>query len=411
MAAVGRHTIVSGLDIGTSKVTCLVGEINQENHIEITGKGTSPSQGVKKGIVVDIGETVKSIQQAVREAERSSGFKIHSVFVNVTGEHIASINSHGIITLANEAKEITEEDMRRSIEAAKVVSLPADREVIHVIPRGFAVDGQNGIKNPVGMLGMKLEANTHIVTGTVTFLHNLTKCVELAGLEIEENGMVLQPLASSLSVLNDAEKELGIILLDIGGGTTDLAIFRNKHIYHTSVLPVGGYHITNDLAVAFKLSPTEAERIKIEFGHADPSQILEDEAIEVTTLSGVKESISRKAIAEKISPRIEEIFALVKTEMDKAAREFSLAGLILTGGTSLLPGLSTVAKQILKLPIRVGYPLPLNGSVNDAIHNPQYSTGVGLLVYAGKNLNSQKVYRKRESFLARMFRNLFKDFF
>lgn len=411
MVAVGKHTIVSALDVGTSKVCCLIGEVAQDGHVEIIGRGAHPSHGVKKGIVVDIAETVNAIQSAVREAEKAAGFKLNSVFVGVTGDHISSLNSHGVITLAHEAKEIAEEDVRRSVEAAKVVSLPAEREVIHVIPRGFTIDGHNGIRNPVGMLGMRLEANTHIVTGMVTFLHNLTKCVELAGLEIEENGLVLQPLASSLSVLNDAEKELGILLLDIGAGTTDMAVFHHKHIYHTSALPVGGNHITNDLAVAFKLSPEEAERVKINYGCAVPSQVSEEEKVEVTTLSGTKETLSRRGVAEKIAPRVEEMFAYVKSEMERAMKDGTLAGVTLTGGTSLLPGISEVASDILKMPVRLGYPEPSSGPLSEAIHSPEYSAGVGLVVYAAKQMQSRKLYRKRESVLAKAFRSLFREFF
>lgn len=411
MVAVKKHMIVSGLDVGTTKVCCLIGEIGNDGNLEIIGKGIAPSHGVKKGVVVDIAETVKSIQLAAQEAERGAGFKLHSVFVGVTGEHISSINSHGVITLAHEPKEVVEDDVRRAVEAAKVVSLPAEREVIHVIPRGFTLDGQNGVKNPVGMLGMRLEVNTHIVTGMGTFLHNLTKCVETAGLEIEENGLVLEPLASSLSVLNEAEKELGILLIDIGGGTTDLAVFRNRHIFHSSVIPVGGNHVTYDLAVAFRLSPEEAERVKVSYGSAVPSQISEEDKIEVTTLSGMKESISRRQVAETIAPRMEELFALIKREIEQLPKDSSLAGVTITGGTSLLPGISDVAAEILKFPVRVGYPQPSTGTLNDAIHNPAYSTGVGLVIYGAKSLQNRRLYRRRETFLAKAFRSLFREFF
>lgn len=408
---VKKHTIVSGLDVGTSKVCCIVGEIGNDGNLEIIGKGVTPSSGMKKGVVVDIAETVKSIQSAVHEAERGAGFKLHSVFVGVTGDHISSINSHGVITLAHEPKEIVEEDVRRAVEAAKVVSLPSDREVIHVIPRGFTLDGQSGVKNPVGMLGMRLEVNTHIVTGTVTFLHNLTKCVESAGLEIEENGLVLQPLASSLSVLNEAEKEMGILLVDIGGGTTDLAVFRSRYICHTSVLPIGGNHITHDLAVAFRLSPEEAERVKVGYGSAVPNQISEDERVEVTSLSGVRESLTRRSIAEKIAPRVEELVTLIKQELDQLPKEVSLAGVTITGGTSLLPGIVDVAQDILKFPVRLGYPQPANGVMNEAIHGPAYSTGVGLVIYGAKNIQSRKLYQRRETFMSKVVRSLFREFF
>jgi cell division protein FtsA len=411
MVAVAKRTIVSALDIGTTKVCCLIGEVGPDGRVEVVGKGVHSSKGVKKGIVVDIGETVLAIQKAVQEAERSAGFKLHTVFVGVTGEHISSLNSHGVITLAHEAKEIMEEDVRRSVEAAKVVSLPAEREVLHVIPRGFTLDGQDGIRNPVGMLGMRLEADTHIITGMTTFLHNLTKCVESAGLEIEENGLVLAPLASSLSVLNEAEKTMGILLLDIGGGTTDLAVFHNRAIFHTAVLPIGGHHITHDLAYAFKLSPEEAERVKLEFGSAISSPLSDEDKMEVTTLSGAKEMLSRKSISEKIVPRVEEIFALVKMELDRVAKDFALSGITLTGGTSLLPGISEVAGSIFKLPVRVAYPAPANASFGEELRKPEYASSLGLLVYGAKSVQNRKHYRKQESFLTRMFRSLFRELF
>lgn len=410
MAVIGKHQIVSALDVGTSKTCCVIGEIKSDGNIEFVGKGMAPTSGVKKGIVVDIEETVKSIQTAVREAERSSGIKPNPIFVGVTGEHVASVNSHGIITLSNEPKEIVEEDVRRAVEAAKVVSLPAEREVIHVIPRGFTIDGQNGVRNPVGMLGMRLEVNTHIVTGMITILHNLTKCIEMAGLDIEENGLVLQPLASSLSVLNEAEKELGMLLLDIGGGTTDLAIFRNRHIYHTSVLPIGGNHISQDLAVGFRLSPTEAERVKVTHGCALSSLVSEEERIEMTTLTGKKEMVLKRQIAEMIAPRVEELFALVKNEVDSLIKDSSLAGVTLTGGTSLLPGIVEVAQEILKLPVRIGYPRYSYEDQLDSLHNPIYSAAVGLVVYGAKSLESRKVYRRRESLFSKVFRTLFREF-
>jgi len=411
MVAVKKHMVVSGLDVGTSKVCCLIGEIGSDGNLEIIGKGSAPSLGVRKGVVVDISETVRSIQSAVSEAERGAGIKVHSVFVGVTGDHISSVNSHGVITLAHEPKEVVEEDVRRAVEAAKVVSLPSEREVIHVIPRGFTLDGQAGVKNPVGMLGMRLEVNTHIVTGMSTFLHNLTKCIETAGLEIEENGLVLQPLASSLSVLNEAEKELGILMVDLGGGTTDIAVFRNRHIFHTSALPLGGNHITHDLAVAFRLSPEEAERIKVNYGHAIPSQVQDDDRIEITTLSGSKEILSRRIVAEKIAPRVEELFTYIRHEIEQLPKDSSLAGVTLTGGTSMLPGIIEIGRDILKYPVRIGYPQSSAGSTITELQNPTYSTGVGLVIYGATSLQHRKIYRRRETFISKAFRSLFKEFF
>lgn len=411
MVAVKKHMVVSGLDVGTSKVCCLIGEVGTDGNLEIIGKGSAPSLGVRKGVVVDIAETVRSIQSAVHEAERGAGIKVNSVFVGVTGDHISSVNSHGVITLAHEPKEVVEDDVRRAVEAAKVVSLPSEREVIHVIPRGFTLDGQAGVKNPVGMLGMRLEVNTHIVTGMSTFLHNLTKCIETAGLEIEENGLVLQPLASSLSVLNDAEKELGILLVDLGGGTTDIAVFRNRHIFHTSALPLGGNHITHDLAVAFRLSPDEAERIKVNYGHAIPSQVSDDDRIEVTTLSGSKEVLSRRLVAEKIAPRVEELFTYIRHEIDELPKDTSLAGVTVTGGTSLLPGILEIARDILKYPVRIGFPQSSTSGAVTELQNPTYSTGVGLVIYGATSLQHRKIYRRRETFISKAFRTLFKEFF
>lgn len=413
-----KSQVVAGLDVGTSKVCCLVGEVGQDDHLEIVGKGVVPSTGLKKGVVVDVRETVRNIQQAVKDAERMAGYRVNQVYLGVTGEHISSINSHGMIAVANQVKEITNEDVNRVIDAAKIVSIPSDREVIHVIPRGFTIDGQNGVRNPVGMSGMRLEVETHIVTGVVTFLQNAQKCVHLAGLELEPNGVVLQPLASSLSVLNDAEKELGILLLDLGGGTTDLAIFKNGSICHTTVLPLGGNHVTYDIAVAFRLPMQEAERVKVEYGSALSETIGEEEVVEVTTLSGSREPISRKKLVETITPRIEEIFTFVKEEVERVMPypggvPRCVAGITLTGGASLLPGIQEVAQRILSVPVRIGGPSCLNGTTVE-LGSPPYSTGVGLILYGAK-ARQERRYRGGDGLMAKLFlgklRGWFRDFF
>ena len=393
-----KHDVVVGLDVGTTKVTCIIGEVASDNKIDIVGKGKSWSCGVKKGVVVNIDETVKSISRAVSEAERMAGYKINSVYVGVTGEHVSSINSHGVITVANGNKEIISEDVKRAIEAAKIISIPSEREVIHVIPGDFTIDGQSGVKNPVGMSGSRLSVDTHIVTGIVTFLNNVNKCVVSAGLEVEDNGLVLEPLASSLAVLQDAEKELGTLLIDIGGGTTDIAIFRQGYIWHTAALPVGGNHITYDIAVGFRLSLEEAERIKMNYGVASPLLIENEEIFQVTPLSkSIAETVTTQQLTDMIFPRVEEMFALVKTEINRVlTRDMTLAAVTLTGGAALLKGIDKVAEEVLELPVRVGLPTNING-MTDTVSNPIYSTGVGLVLYGAKMRQELKAMNRRET--------------
>lgn len=411
-----KHDVVVGLDVGTTKVSCIIGEVDPDNKIDIVGKGKSYSCGVKKGVVVNIDETVKSITKAVEEAERMAGYKVNSVYVGVTGEHISSINSHGVITVANGNKEIITDDVKRAVEAAKIISIPSEREVIHVIPGDFTIDGQSGVKNPVGMSGSRLEVDTHIVTGVVTFLNNVNKCVVSAGLEVEDNGLVLEPLASSLAVLQEAEKELGTLLIDIGGGTTDLAIFRQGNIWHTAALPIGGNHITYDIAVAFRLSLDEAELVKISHGYASPSIIEDEETIQVTPLSKTNtENITSRQLTEMIFPRVEEIFSLIKAEINRVlTKDMTLAAVTITGGTSLLKGIEKVAEEVLELPVRVGCPAKINGMA-DTVASPIYSTGVGLLLYGAKMRQELKAMGRRECLWNRgilgKFQNWWKEFF
>ncbi|MBI2265602.1 MAG: cell division protein FtsA [Armatimonadetes bacterium] len=392
---VPKNDVVVGLDIGTTKVCCVIGEVSREGNVEIVGNGSTPSSGMSKGVVLDIDKTVKSIEGAVAEAERMAGFNIGPVYAGVSGEHISSLNSHGVISVASSDKEIVEEDVKRVIEAAKVLSIPSDREVIHVIPRSFSIDGQNGVKNPVGMSGIRLEVDTHIVTGVSTFLQNVNKCVQKAGLELEGNAIVLEPVASSLAVLNEAEKELGTVLVDIGGGTTDIAVFLNGGIYHTAVLPVGGNHVSRDIAVAFRTPPEEAERVKIEYGWVSVEQVEEDQDFQISTLSqGEPESISLKRLAEIIEPRVEEILSLVKQEIFRVCgEEVFLAGVTLTGGTSLLKGMASFAEKVLGLPVRLGVPGNVPGMV-ESLKSPVYSTSVGLVLYGARNRQDRK-YRMR----------------
>lgn len=411
-----KHDVVAGLDVGTTKVTCIIGEVGSDNKIDIVGKGKSWSGGVKKGVVVNIDETVKSITRAVEEAERMAGYKINSVYVGVTGEHISSINSHGVITVANGNKEIIADDVKRAIEAAKIISIPSEREVIHVIPGDFIIDGQSGVKNPVGMSGSRLEVDTHIVTGVATFLNNVNKCVVSAGLEVEDNGLVLEPLASSLAVLQDAEKELGTLLIDIGGGTTDLAIFRQGSIWYTAALPIGGNHITYDIAVGFRLSLEEAERIKITYGKAAPQIFEDEETFQLTPLSKTNpETVTSKQLTDMIFPRVEELFALIKTEINRViTKDMTLAAVTLTGGASLLKGIEKVAEDVLELPVRVGLPANINGMA-DTVSNPIYATGVGLLLYGAKMRQELKAMGRRETLWNRgvlgKFQNWWKEMF
>ncbi len=391
----GGRRVVTGLDIGTTKICTIIAEITSESKVDIIGIGLAPSHGLRKGIVVDIDATSRAIKEAYKKAERMAGVNIDSAFVGIAGSHISSLNSHGVVAVTGEEKEIKQSDIQRVMEAAKIIPLSAEEEMIHVLAREFIVDGCAGIKDPLGMSGVRLEVETHIVTGSSTSIQNLVKSVLRAGLNVDD--IVLEPLASSESVLTEDEKELGVALVDMGGGTTDLIVFQEGSICYTSVLPVGGNHVSNDIAVGLRTPIAEAEKIKITSGCALKSMAGKDELIDIMTASGkTKRQVSRRSLCEVIEPRMQEIFTLVKRELDRVGpRDLTPAGVVLTGGASLLAGADELASQIVELPVRLGEPEHISG-LTDVIDNPVYinkgdkvpraifSTAVGLIEYGVK---------------------------
>ncbi len=376
-----RENIVVGLDIGTTKICAIVGEVKDDGRIDIIGIGSHPSKGLRKGVVVNIESTVESIKKAVEEAELMAGVDITSVYAGIAGGHIRSFNSRGVIAIKN--REITTTDIERVIDAAKAVAIPLDREVLHVLPQEFTVDDQDGIKEPLGMSGVRLEAEVHIITGAVTSAQNIVKSCNRAGLEVLD--IVLEPLASSYSVLSADEKELGVAVIDIGGGTTDIAIHMEGGIWHTAVLAIGGNHLTNDIAVGLRTPAGEAERIKIKYGCALTSLVRDDETIEVPSVGGRPPRIlSRQVLSEIIEPRVEEIFGLALREMLKAGMEERVAsGVVVTGGSAIMEGMPEAAEKVMEFPARRGVPMNIGGLV-DVVNSPMYATGVGLVMFGAQ---------------------------
>jgi cell division protein FtsA len=376
-----KEAVVVGLDIGTTKICAVVGQIN-EGQVDIIGLGTYPSKGLRKGVVVNIDSTVQSIKKAIEEAELMAGCQITSVYAGIAGGHIKWINSHGVIAVKN--REITSNDVKRVIDAASAVAIPMDREVIHIIPQEFIVDEQDGIRDPVGITGVRLEGRVHIVTGAITSAQNIIKCANRAGLDV--NDIVLEQLGSSEAVLMPEEKELGVAIIDLGGGTTDLVIFSNGAIKHTAVVALAGNHITNDISMGLRTPLEEAEKIKKRYGCALASMVQKDETIEVPSVGGRNPRVlSRQTLAEIIEPRVEEILTLVHHEVMKTGYANLIAsGIILTGGTAVLEGLPELAEQIFNLPVRRGIPIGIGGLV-DLVNSPMYATGVGLVLYGSKH--------------------------
>lgn len=376
-----KDSVVVGLDIGTTKICTVVGEIG-EGRVNIIGLGTHPSKGLRKGMVVNIDSTVQSIKKAVEEAELMADCHITSVYAGIAGGHIKGINSHGVIAVKN--REITPNDVRRVIDAASAVAIPMDREVIHIIPQEFIVDDQDGIKDPVGMSGVRLEGRVHIITGAISSAQNIIKCANRAGLDVDD--IVLEQLGSSEAVLTPEEKDLGVAIIDIGGGTTDLVVFSNDAIKHTAVVSLAGNHITSDISMGLRTPLEEAEKIKKRYGSALVSMVQKDETIEVPSVGGRKPRIlSRQTLAEIIEPRVEEILTLVHNEVMKTEYgDLIASGLILTGGTAILEGIPELAEQIFNLPVRRGTPLGIGGLV-DLVNSPIYATGVGLVLYGSRH--------------------------
>ncbi len=405
-----KNNIVVGLDIGTTKICAVVGEIKSDG-LDIIGIGKSPSKGLRKGVVVNIESTVNSIRKAVEEAEIIAGCEIKQVYAGIAGGHIKGINSNGVVAIKH--KEVRKEDVRRAIDAAKALVIPMDREIIHVLPQEFIVDDQDGIKDPIGISGVRLEARVHIVTGAVTSAQNIIKCANRAGLKVMD--FVLEQLASAEAVLSNDEKELGVALVDIGGGTTDIAIYSGGSVKYTSVLSLGGNNITNDIAIGLRTPVEEAERIKRKYGCALTSLIPKDEVIEVPTVGRRRSrSISRKLLGEIIEPRIEEILTLVKKEIIKSGYEDLLpSGVVLTGGASIMEGITEIAEDIFDMPVRRGIPGGIGG-LTDIVSSPIYSTGVGLVLYGMRNKDKDSFENGDDSLFLKIMKRMrewFKEFF
>lgn len=372
-----KHLLV-GIDIGTSKVVTIVGEVSPSGVVHIIGIGSSPSRGLKRGVVVNIDSTVQSIQRAIQEAELMAGCQIHSAYTGIAGSHIRSLNSHGIVAIKDQ--EVTQADVDRVIDAARAVAIPADQRILHILPQEFIIDNQDGIKEPIGMSGVRLEAKVHIVSGAVSAAQNVVKCVERCGLQVGD--VILEQLASSYAVLSEDEKELGVCLIDIGGGTTDIAIFTEGAIRHTAVIPIAGDQVTNDIAIALRTPTQNAEEIKLKHACAMVDLAEAHATFQVSSVGNRPgRQLSKKALAEVCEPRYEELFTLVRAEIRRSGFESLIAaGIVLTGGASMVPGVLDLAENIFKAPVRLGQPERVTGLV-DAVKNPQFATSVGLLLY------------------------------
>jgi len=398
-----------GLDIGTKKTVAIIGEITEEQKVEIIGIGVAESRGIRKGVVVNLEETISAIKRAQEEAELMAGVEIDSAYVGISGSHIKSFNSRGVVAVSGKNREITREDIRRVIDQARALSIPPDREIIHIIPQEFIVDEQDGIKDPLGMSGIKLEVNVHIVTSAITSLQNLKNCLEKAGIGIQE--IVLNQIATSYSVLTHDEKELGVGLIDIGAGTTEVAIFERDALWYTSTIPLGGDNFTNDIAVGLRTPIPEAEKIKKKYGCVALPVTEEQETIEVPTVGKSKKSrvLSRQILADIIQPRAEEIFRLVDADIKRMGYEKSLnSGLVLTGGTALLDGLEEVAEEIFDLPVRRGEPNYVGGLI-DRVSTPDYATAVGLILYGYSQIQERGFARDKKKGLWSKIKDWFNE--
>ena len=372
-----NKNLIVGLDIGTSKVVAIVAEITPDGDLNVIGMGTQPSRGLKKGVVVNIEATMASIQRVLEEAELMADCRIAEVYTGIAGSHIRSLNSSGMVAIKE--KEVTQADIDRVVETAKAIAIPNDQQVLHILPQEFIIDGQEDVREPLGMSGVRLEVKVHIVTGAVSAVENVVKCVRRCGIEVKD--VMLQPLASAKAVLNDDEKDLGVCLMDIGGGTTDIAVFTNGAIRHTAVIPIAGDQVTNDIAMTLRTPTKEAEELKVRFGCAltqlaDPNDIIE--------VPGVGErgprKLSRPMLAEVIEPRIEELYTLAQAELRRSGFEELLSsGIVLTGGTALLQGVTELGEEVFHLPVRVGIPAYVGG-LKDVVRSPRFATAVGLLL-------------------------------
>ncbi len=374
--------LIVGLDIGTSKISAIVAEVGSDGDIEIIGMGKHAARGMKKGVVVNIESTMQSIKRAIEEAELMAGCEIHSVFVGVAGSHINSLNSHGMVAIRD--KEVTTDDLERVMDAARAVAIPTDQKILHVLPQQFLIDDQEGIREPVGMSGVRLEVDVHMVTGAESAVQNIVKCIHRCDLEVDD--IILEQLASSYSVLTEDEKELGVCMVDIGGGTTDVAIYQNGAIKHTRVFPVAGDQVTNDIAVALRTPTKYAEEIKIKHACALRQLTNPEETIEVPSVGDrPPRRLARQVLAEVVEPRYEELFTLIKNELQRSGlEEFCASGVVVTGGSSKMEGVVELAEEVFHMPVRIGVPMEIEG-LTDMVKDPRYATGVGLILFGKQN--------------------------
>ncbi len=401
-----KRTILSSIDVGTTKICTTMADMNEGGNVRIIGVGVTPSRGLHKGLVVNINEARESIRESVRKAEQASNLKVESAFVGVTGRHVTSLNNRGVIAITRNDRLVRRDDLKRVLQSARSIKVPSDRKLIHVIPRGYSVDGQPGIKNPVGMHGFRLDVETHIITAAVTSVQNLIKCIHGVGIEIED--LILEPLASSEAVLTDDEKQVGIILADIGGGTTDVAVFKDGSIWHTSILPVAGYQLTRDIAIGLGLPFDIAEEMKKRYGSVMP--VYESKIETTDTISEDGHGVSYQDLCDIVRARVEEIIRLILLELPRSEYETLVpGGLVLTGGSSNLAGIEALGRDMLKLPVRVGVPTNIYG-IADTLRDPAYATSVGLLLWGAKNKGMQTWKPRRFSirhFVSRI-RSLFR---
>jgi len=392
----GKRTIAS-IDVGTTKVCTTIADISEGGIPQIVGVGIAPSVGLHKGLVVNISEARESIRESVRKAEQASNYKVESAYIGVTGRHVTSLNNRGVVAITRNDRVVRSDDLRRVLTAAQSLKVPNDRRLLHVIPRSYAVDGQAGVKNPVGMHGFRLDVETHVITAAVTSIQNLVKCVRSIGIDVED--LVLEPLASSEAVLTEDEKQVGVILADIGGGTTDVAVFKEGSIWHTSILPVAGYQLTRDISIGLGLPFDVAEEMKKRYGSVMP--VYENKSEDSTAISQDGHGVSYQDLCDIIRARVEEIMKLILLELPNSEYEALVpAGLVLTGGSSNLSGIATLGREILRLPVRVGAPASMHG-IGDTLCDPAYATSVGLLLWGAKNESKQNWQSRSLGSLAR----------
>jgi cell division protein FtsA len=401
--------LIVGLDVGTTKICAVIAAPRADGRLDIVGVGAAPSRGLRRGVVVNIDSTVEAIRQAVAEAEQMAGTEVSAVYAGIAGGHIRSVNSRGVVAVSGKDREVSQTDVDRAVDAARAINVPQDREIIHVLPQTFQIDDADGVREPIGMSGVRLEVEVHVVTGAITSVQNVVRSVNRAGLTVQD--IVLEPIASAEAVLFPDEKELGVLLIDIGGGTTDLALFRDGAVWHTAILPLGGDHITNDVAVGLRTPMADAEDLKKRYGCALTALVPAEETVDVPSVGGRKpRQLSRQVLSEIIQPRVEEIFAMVAEELQRSGFERALhAGIVLTGGGAMLEGIAEIAEDALDCPVRRGSPADLGG-LCDSVVSPQFSTAVGLALYGARQRRIVPARPPHPFFIGRMT-GMFKEWF